>query len=124
MVQAAVLAIQVYVDRALPLLFGDLIYSSRRSRDPGAINQDIEAAKFWPLSLEKRCDLRLIGHIGVARLTARKALLECGQGSVVDIADVDFGASFRECGCNGGSNTGGACRYQNPQVPGEDRVDL
>ncbi len=115
MMQAAVLAIQVYVDRAFPLLFGDLVHSSGRARDAGAINQDIEAVESGALCLEKRCDLRFIGHIGVGRLAGRKALLKCGQGSVVDIADVDFGARFRECGCNRGSNAGGASSHQDPQ---------
>ena len=123
MVQAAVLAVQVYLDRALPFLLCDLFHSSCRALDSGAINQDIEAIEFGTLSLEKRRDLRFIGHIGMGCQAGRKALLKCGQGSVIDIANVDFGARFRECGCDGGSNTGCACSYQNPQYPVADRVD-
>ena len=115
MVQTAVLAIQVYFDRARPLLFSDLIHPSRRARDAGAIYQDIEAVESGALSLKKRHDLRFIGNIGMSGQTRRKAFLERGQGRVVDIADMDRGARFRKCGCNGRSNTGGARCYQNPQ---------
>jgi hypothetical protein len=115
MVQTAVLTIQVYVDCARPLLFRDLIHTSCWARDSGAIDQDIEASKSDTLNIEKRCNLLFIGYIGVGRLTGREALLECGQSSIVDIADMDFGARFRECGCNGGSNTGGAGGHEDPQ---------
>ena len=115
MVQTTVLAAQVDVDRALPFLFGDLIHAGCRALDSCTIDQDIEAVKFGALSLEKRCDLRFIGHVRVGRLTGRKALLECGQGSIIDIADVDLCARFRKCRCNCCSNTGGARSHQNPQ---------
>jgi hypothetical protein len=115
MMQTAVLAIQVYFDCALPLMFCDLIHPSCRAGNAGTINQNIKSTEFLLLNFEKLCDLRLISHIGVSRLAGWEALLKCGQRSVVDIADVNFGARFRECGCNGSSNTGGACSYQNPQ---------
>jgi hypothetical protein len=115
MVQTAILAIQVYVDCVLPVFFCDLIHSGSGARDSGAINQDIEAVKSGTLNLEKRRDLRFIGDIGVSCLAGRDALPEYGQSSVVDIADVDFSPRFRECGCNGGADSGGAGSYQNPQ---------
>ena len=121
MVQTAVLAIQVHFDRARPFLFSDLIHSGCRARDAGAINQDIETAKCCALRRKKRFDLPFIGDVGEGCRAGREALLECGQGSSVDVADVDFGARFRESGCNGGSNPRIRPQSPKPATPEGDR---
>jgi hypothetical protein len=66
--QTAILAVQVYVDGAIPVFFRNPIYSSGGAGNAGAIDQHVDAAKFRLLRLEKRCDLPSIGYIGVTCL--------------------------------------------------------
>src|SRR5690606_3959852 len=93
---AEILAGDVDLEGAPPVLGGDLLDRGGRPGDAGVVDQDVDAAELLEREVEQAIDRRVVGDVGRDRRDLRQLAAQPVERRLVDVAGDDAGTRLDE----------------------------
>ncbi len=101
------------------MLGRDVLDAAGGARDPGIVDEDVEAAERLEGLAEQTLDVAALGDVRAGLRNRRRAFLERRQRLLIDVADMHLGTLADEGACDFAADTVCTCRHQHAQ-----RLDL